>query len=47
MPAITIAAEWSNDEVGVGAVIQSVNQPEKGNWADLVKAAIMNEKDTD
>ena len=39
-PAVTIVAEWSKALTGVGAAIASVNQGEKGKWADLLKGAI-------
>ena len=40
IPAVTIVAAWSKALTGVGAAIASVNQGEKGKWADLLKGAI-------
>ncbi len=47
IPAVTIAAAWSKALTVVGAVIESTNQLLKGSWADLVKAAIRKDKETD
>jgi hypothetical protein len=40
IPALTMVAAWSKALTGVGAAIASVNQGEKGKWADLLKDAI-------
>lgn len=40
IPALTMVAAWSKALTGVGAAIASVNQGEKGKWADLLKGAI-------
>ena len=40
IPAVTMVAAWSKALTGVGAAIASVNQGEKGRWADLLKGAI-------
>ena len=40
IPAVTMVAAWSKALTGVGAAIASVNQGEKGKWADLLKGAI-------
>lgn len=40
-PAVTNVEEWTSAETGVGAAMAQVSQAVNGNWALLVKAAMV------